>query len=362
MNRRVRPAKIFAARIMFAAVALVLLFQTAGRALAQDRWLLIFESSAAMKKRLPAVEVALQKLFFTSMDGQLHGGDSLGVWTVDQKLHVGEFPLSTWQPEHAAETTSNLVAFLRKRTYKGEVNFNALQPVLGEVVTGSQRLTVLIFCEGQGEIIWTPYNDAINQSLRQNYDERKKSNQPFVILLRVQEGKYFGCSLNFPPGAVSFPTFPKLPEEILPAAVTNVVAAPEKKAPPLDTSPLIIVGKSAATNTAQPPAATVPAPLTNDDSGTNASGTMGNTPTGAVTSVVTAATNAAVGAAAMAAAVRPSAKPIADNGDTVLILIGGLALLLAVVLVILLVLRARQPQGSLISDSLNAPRSPPRKL
>ena len=201
-----RPSvKNISARISFAAVALVLFIQSTATVLAQDRWLLVFENSAAMKKRMPAVGLELNKLFFTSMAGEMHGGDSLGVWTFDQTLHVGEFPLSAWQPEQAANTASNLLVFLNKRSFKGGVNFNTLQPVLNEVVTGSRRLTVLIFCEGQGEIIWTPYNDGINRTLVQNYAERKKNSQPFIIVLRVQDGKYFGCSVNFPPARIFFP-------------------------------------------------------------------------------------------------------------------------------------------------------------
>jgi hypothetical protein len=46
------------------------------------------------------------------MNGELHAGASLGVWTFDQKLHVGEFPLRAWEPARAAETASNLVSCL----------------------------------------------------------------------------------------------------------------------------------------------------------------------------------------------------------------------------------------------------------
>lgn len=373
MNRP--SAKNFSARIFFAAVALVLFLQTAAPALAQDRWLLVFENSAAMKKRMPAVGLELQKLFAFSMNGQLHGGDSLGVWTFDQTLHVGEFPLSMWEPELAANTASNLVVFLNKRSFKGEVNFNVLQPVLNEVVAGSQRLTVLIFCEGQGEVIWTPYNDGINRTLVQNYAERKKSGQPFVIVLRVQDGKYFGCSVNFPPGGLNFPAFPPPPEEIKPpvAAVTNVVAEPEKKHAPLDSTPLVIVGTNVGTNVADlpplppkpetnlPPVA-APAALTNNAAANNASATASNLPAPVVALTAPAATNVTAGIMAPPAAAPSSPpKPATDNGYQFLIWTGVLALISAVALVIFLIARARQPRGSLITDSLNAPRMPPRK-
>ncbi len=360
--------------MVFVAVAVAFLFAAAGRALAQDRWLLIFENSSAMKKRMPAVELELKRLFFTGLDGQIRGGDSLGVWTFDKTLHVGEFPLSTWQPERAALTASNLVTFLNKRSFRGDVNFNALQPLLNDVVEGSQRLTVLIFCEGQGDILWSPYNEAINQSLRQNYPERKKNSQPFIVLLRVQDGKYIGCSVNFPPGGLNLPAFPPLPEEIkpvvpvLPARVPDtIVGEPPRKKVPLDNSPLIIVGKNVVTNLADLPAAlanlqTNPPLVPGKSGATNAM-----SPTNAFAGSETASiTNTPTQAAAVGAVARAAAPPAAGLSAEVpgyrwLIVTGAAALLLALVLGIVLVVQARQPRGSLITDSLNTPRVPPRK-
>ena len=373
MNRRPHFVKILAARIFFAVVAVVWLWPAAGRVQAQDRWLLIFENSSAMKKRMPAVGVELQKLFFTSMGGEMHGGDSLGVWTFDKTLHVGEFPLSTWQPENAAQTSSNLLTFLNKRSFRGEVNFNALQPLLNEVVAGSQRLTVLIFCEGQGDVIWTPYNDAISHSLRAGYAERKKSAQPFVIVLRVQDGEYAGCSVNFPPGPMNFPAFPPSPAELKALAASNhvesVVVEPPKKKVVLDNSPLIIVGKTVVTNLADlpaaladlktnhPPAVAKPA-VTNAPAATNVSVVAEPATQITVTnpvplSATTSATTSAGGPSA--------AAPAVDIGYRLLIVIGALALIAALGLGIFLLVQARQPRGSLITDSLNAPRVPPRK-
>ena len=371
MNRPAHAAKKFSARIVFAASALILFFQAAANVHAQDRWLMIFENSSAMKKRMPAVNQELKSLFFSNVEGAIHGGDSLGVWTFDQTLHVGEFQLSTWDPGQAATTASNLVTFLSKRSYRGDVNFNALQPVLNEVATGSHRLTVLIFCEGQGDVIWTPYNDGINHTLRENYAERKKNGQPFVIVLRVQDGKYCGCSINFPPGGVNFPAFPALMEPPKSEVdETKVVAVPEKKHAPVDNTPLVIVGKNVGTNLADlpplppktPAALPSAAPLsgTNNSSATNGIKAIIEAATAPV--AVATITNLAAGSVVPA---RPSSavppQPAVDSGYRFLIMTGVLALISAVALVIFLIARSQQPRGSLISDSMNSPSLPLRK-
>ena len=67
-----------------------------------NRFLLIFDTSSDMKRRLPAVQKALNDMLAASTNGQLHSGDSIGVWTFDQDLRAGQFPLQHWDPDNAA--------------------------------------------------------------------------------------------------------------------------------------------------------------------------------------------------------------------------------------------------------------------
>ena len=58
-----------------------------------ERWLLIFDTSAAMKKRLPLLREEITQIFATNMGDRLHSGDSMGViWTFNDTAHAGEFP------------------------------------------------------------------------------------------------------------------------------------------------------------------------------------------------------------------------------------------------------------------------------
>ncbi len=236
--------------------ALVLFLLPAAQAAQEGRWLLVFDTSSAMKKRLPATEAALKIFLASNGGGQIHAGDSVGVWTFDQQLRPGQFPLIHWSPANAGATSSNLVAFIRQQRYTGNTSFAALQPLLGEIISHSERLTVLVFCDGQDEIKWTPYADGINQTFRQNLDERKNSRQPFVLLIRTQQGKYIGCTVNFPPGGLTIPPFPPLPPP--PAEITtNLPSLPVPPAPkplPPVVPSLVIVGTNHGTNLADIPA------------------------------------------------------------------------------------------------------------
>ncbi len=176
-------------------------------------------------------------------------GDSIGVWTFDPALHAGQFKLQSWQPDHAGIITAAVIAFMDKQRYAKTTKFDALVPVLNQLVGGSSRLTVLIFCDGNGEIRGTPYDTGINKIFKERKWERQKARLPIVVGLRSQRGQYAGCIVSFPPQRVNLPDFPPLPEPIAtPPMVTNAPAPPRTSV-----MPLIIVGTT-ITNRLPPPA------------------------------------------------------------------------------------------------------------
>jgi hypothetical protein len=255
----------------------------AGRAqpepqIVDNRFLFIFDTSAEMKKRLPAVQAEVNGLMSASMGGQLRTGDSLGVWTFDQDLRTGQFPLQHWRPEDAMTIASSINKFVGKQHYANGTRFNVLQPQLNQVIQNSGRLTVLIFCDGEDEINWTPYDDGINRVFQQRLAEQKRTRQPFVLVLRTQLGQYAGCTMNFPPGMVSVPEFPPPPAPVSPPPLAPPPAPVIK--PPIG-PPLIIIGTKVETN--WPPAPAPAPPLPTNPSPVTPANVVPATPTNPVT-------------------------------------------------------------------------------
>ena len=220
-----------------------------------NRFLLIFDTSSDMKRRLPAVQKALNDILAASTNGQWHSGDSIGVWTFDQDLHLGQFPLQHWKPDNAGMIASNITAFVSEQRYIKTTRFDAFLPLLNQVMGGSERLTVLIFCDGQGEIHGTPYDVGINQTFQQRQSEREKARLPIIIGLRSQRGQYVGCMVSFPPQPVSLPQFPPLPP---PPAPPVPPPAPPPPVRSVAVPPLIIVGTTITNHV--PPSAPKPVP------------------------------------------------------------------------------------------------------
>jgi hypothetical protein len=248
------------------AVLVLLIFAQSLRA--QDmpgRFLFIFDTSSDMKNRIKAEQLEVNQLLATSMGGQLQEGDSIGVWTFDQTLHAGQFPLVSWAPDSARDTANGINKFLDDQHYSGNTSFAALQPVLGQVMQSSPRLTIIIFCDGEDAIKWTPYNDGVNQLFQERKSTQEHTKQPFILLIRSQLGQFAGCTMNFPPGMLNFPSFPPMP---LPPQANPALNQPAPKPlPPAPVVPLIIVGtnvmdqgsspENAGSTNAPPPVVTV---------------------------------------------------------------------------------------------------------
>ncbi len=316
-----------------------------------SRFLLVFDTSSAMKVRAPATQYAVERLFFSMMNGQLQSGDTIGVWTFDRTLRKGGFPLQGWLPQNAAIIASDITNFVRRQRYSKSARFDVLMPEINGLVQNSERLTVLIFCDGNEAIKGTPYDNAINSIFKQNESALKKADQTVVVVLRAQFGQYTGYTVNSSAIGVNFPDFPPLPRppQLIAPAKTNVPPPPPP--PPVVTAPpLVIVGTNVGTNLLPSiPARSVlsnplpvkvesnPSPVESLSTPTNASLTNVPPPKMAETQ-----TNAPASA--------EENSGLSRNGA---LGIGAVLLAVAVLVIILVLIRSRRRgRGSLITRSM----------
>jgi hypothetical protein len=247
LNRFVRCGRLIAAL----SAGLVLISAVPAQPVAgrvDSRYLLIFDTSSAMKKRLPSTQYAVERLFLSMMNGQLEPGDSIGVWAFDRKLRAGDFPLQHWMPQNAAMIASDVTNFVKRQSYARSTHFDVVAPEVTGLVRNSERLTVLIFCDGGGEIEGTPYDDAINATFKQHQSELGKAGQTFIVVLRSQLGQFIGFTINSSAVGVNFPGFPPLP--VPPQPLTPVKSNPAPVPPPapaIKITPLVIIGTNVST-------------------------------------------------------------------------------------------------------------------
>ncbi len=374
-----------------------------------NRFLLIFETSPVLKQNLPLVRQTLGKLFASNLQNEIQDNDDLAVWTVDQSLHTGAFPLASWSPDDAEMYGERLNEFLGQQKFTRHASLANVQPLLNRVAKNSERLTVVIFCDSQSRLLGTPYDSEVNEIITNAAARVKGGPIPFILVLRAYQGEYLGYSFNRS-GTLNFPKFPPPPKPEPPAVVKPAaVPAPVPVARPVATPvpSLIIVGTNAGNHVSaltQPASAPAPELMANPKPGneapTNAvpanvvptNATVPLTPAPATKVVAVSPPNplpvpapalqttsppAPVVAVSPVAAVIPASPPAvppakvsgaaaenqpADTGYLRALAIGGGAVVAVAALVIWLVARARRPHSSLITSSMqDDQRRPPRK-
>lgn len=384
MNFHRSPIFTVAARWLCAALAVLVL---AGAVHAQPaeggRWLLVFDTSATMKKRWPATLEAANHFIASGADGQFQAGDNVAIWTYGRQLSAGQFPVATWEPAQATLLGSNLVRLLRSQRFTNSSSFAPLKAPLGQVIANSERLTIVIFCDGLSTMNFTPYDEGINQNFSDAAAERRKSSQPFAVVLRTQLGKFTGCTVSFPPGNINVPPFPPLP---LPPPTINVSVpgqTPAIVASKAAVPDLVIIGKKVGTNAEAAVEAVAPPPKAIAPPTTKAVAAVTNPPvipapvapvvppaakpviTPVVAPVVTQVVAKPVApvvtqapAPAIAVPVTTNAAavaaPVAGDSHTRLFVLIGIGLLVVAIVLAVVILRAgRRPHASLITSSMN---------
>jgi len=239
---------------------------------AGDRYLLLFDTSSAMKRRAKAVEQTAHELIASGMYGQLQRGDTLGVWTFNEQLHVGLFPLQVWRPEDKEKIATQVVGFLKSQKYQNKARFDSpdMSGSLEQVVANSHTITVLLFSDGATPLQGTPFDADINSVYAEYRRVMQKSRTPFITVLRAKQGRIFAATANVAPWPVEFPPYPPEPRvtntipgklAASPVATTSPPKTPAPTPPPKTVAPIILdMSKSRRAETSRPPKSeTVPA-------------------------------------------------------------------------------------------------------
>lgn len=153
-----------------------------------NRYLIIIETSRSMMKRGDGVLETLTSMILNGMKGQMRGGDTLGIWTYNDKLHVGEFPLQIWTPANRQNVAQNAENFLKHQKFENKSRLSVVLPPLRDLIKESEFITVLILSSAREKISGTPFDQEINAAYATWAPEQEKKLMPVVTVLRATKG------------------------------------------------------------------------------------------------------------------------------------------------------------------------------
>ena len=205
-----------------------------------NRCLLVVETSRSMQRRSDGVIQAVQDMLKSGLAGQLRPGDTLGVWTFNDSLYAGRFPLQTWSLEAQQGIALRTIAFLKAQKYEKQASFDKVLPALSRLIKDSPLLTIILVSSGDEQFHGTAFDAQINEFYQKWQDVQQKAKLPFVTVLRAQDGRLADFTVNTPPWPAQMP---RLPQEVQGAdtAQTQVPKA-ARTSPPPTAQPLIFSG------------------------------------------------------------------------------------------------------------------------
>ena len=175
---------------------------------AKERFLVIVETSTTMLKRTNNTERAIGSIISTGLKGQIESGCTIGLWTFNEQLHTKQAPLQVWTDADRQHVALPLVQAVQRQKYEKTGKLGVVWAIATNIVAQSERITLLIFSSGSSPVTGTPFDAAIAESFRQNSEQQRKANMPFLTILRAVNGKFVTHAINMPPWPLDVPEWP----------------------------------------------------------------------------------------------------------------------------------------------------------
>ena len=175
----------------------------------EERVLLVVETSAAMQKRTENVQKLVGEMFSSGLGGDMRSGDSVGMWTFNVELRTGQFPLKRWTKPTRQRVAVEMVQFLQQVRNEKTAHLAVIWETLTNIVSRSERITVVIISSGSEAITGTPFDESIAQNFLKNEETQRKAKMPFVTILRAYRGAFVNFSVNLPPWPMELPEYPR---------------------------------------------------------------------------------------------------------------------------------------------------------
>jgi hypothetical protein len=218
-----------------------------------NRWLFIIQTSHSMENRSENARQIAGILVLSGMNGQMRRGDTVGVWTFNQDLYAGVFPLQDFRPETARTTAQRVVAFLQEQKNEKSSHLEKVMPEVGTLIKASEFITVVIISDGSSKISGTPFDDKINETFSSWKSQQKKNSMPFITILRASHGNITDFVVDTPPWQLDLPP---MSAELLPpppAPKPAGIRLPPSTPSNAPAASLIVSGKKSDANPAPDP-------------------------------------------------------------------------------------------------------------
>lgn len=184
------------------------------------RYLFVVETSKAMSRLPHAGRQTVFDLVFSGLENRMRPGDTFGIWTFQEEVSAGVFPIQVWEPENKLELASHVGKFLKEQKYKGKpVLDNALARV-GALSRSIKDVNVIIVCSTEAQPKEGRPFVQMASLWQQKAADSRKAKKPMVLTIAMERGELVHRSIAVGGDSLELP----MPRPQL--TVTNTPAVP----------------------------------------------------------------------------------------------------------------------------------------
>jgi len=205
------------------------------------RFLFVVETSAANRKFENNNRQALFDLIVGGVNGNMRSGDTYGIWTYNEEVRAGEFPLTIWEKEQALDLAGQAAAFLQKQKYAKKASPSFLVDDLRRLSDRVGDFNVFIICSGEDPISGTPFDQNINAAYKALGKQSARTGRPMVTSFAVRKCRPVRAGVVLAGDRLVLPDRPpepfKPPTRRIPAATNSANTASSNSIPTATKAP-----------------------------------------------------------------------------------------------------------------------------
>src|SRR5258705_5803304 len=191
-----------------------------------NRFLFVMETSAAMNRLEHGGRQAIFDLIYSGLDGRMRKGDTYGIWTFNQNVYAGVYPMQVWEGQRNLEHASAAGRFLKGQKYEKEPNLTNVIKYLQMVLRTAKDVNVFLVTDGAGAMAGTPFDEAINASYRTNRAQVRELKRPLVTALTARNGQFTGACVSPAGEKILLADLPSLTHAVPQVEVVNTKNPP----------------------------------------------------------------------------------------------------------------------------------------
>jgi hypothetical protein len=170
-----------------------------------NRFLFIVETSRAMQPRAHGVFDAIKQALNSSLNGQIHQGDLVGIWTFNEVLYQELFPTQIWSQPTQLAFAVRLPTFADPELYQRRARLDKVVPEMLKVMAENENITIILVTTGDGAMEGPSFSAKINAAWKEWRDELEGIQMPLQTVVCARKGQPTDWSFTPAPRPIELP-------------------------------------------------------------------------------------------------------------------------------------------------------------